>query len=171
MIGHDAEGCYEAARGPRAVHVCGCGAASGELTIMCVIYTLTARGPRGATDLTRKVETRTYVEPLVSLVQCATFTGIAPGEQSRGGPKTIKFGINTKNTGINRYGRNGRIRGQHAEKCDGRRFPSGQHRSTSALGPLNGSEPHLLRICRHNGMTTCPTESPIFWLGARTPSA
>ena len=29
--------------------------------------------------------------------QCATFTGIAPGEQPRGGPKTIKFGINTKN--------------------------------------------------------------------------
>ena len=36
-------------------------------------------------------------------IQGARFTGIAPGEQSRGGAKTIKFGINTKNTGINSY--------------------------------------------------------------------
>ena len=45
------------------------------------------------------------------VTQCGTFPGIAPGKQSRGGPKTIKFGINTKNTGIDRYVRNGRIRG------------------------------------------------------------
>ena len=35
--------------------------------------------------------------------QCARFTGIAPGEQSRGALKTIKIGIHTENTGINSY--------------------------------------------------------------------